>query len=116
VVPAGSQVMLDDAYEQAWARTGLALDRANFTVDERDKDHGIYAIRYVDPTDLSVATQGFWSQIFHGKKEKIAKPYRINVKALSETSCRVAVVDAAGVVQTTPQAQRIVKLLAAQIN
>jgi outer membrane protein assembly factor BamC len=115
-VVADNQIKLNDGYEAAWATTGLALEHANFTIDGRDKDTGLYSIRYVDPTDLSVATQGFWSQIFHGKKEKIAKPYQINVKALTENSCRVAIVDSAGVVQTSAPAQRILKLLAAQLN
>ncbi len=113
---ADGEITLNNGYDQAWALTGLGLEHANFTVDQSDKDHGLYSIRYVDPTDLTVATQGFWSQIFHGKKEKIAKPYQINVKALTENSSRVAVVDSAGVVLTTPQSLRILKLLATQLN
>ena len=38
-------------------------------------DRGIYFVRYVDPKDMTSAEQGFWSQVFHGKKEKVAKQY-----------------------------------------
>ena len=109
-------IKLNDSYDKAWLRTGLALDRANFTVDKRDRDAGLYAIRYVDPTDHSVAEQGFWAQIFHGKKEMKAAQYALNVKALTETTAQVAVVDKAGAVMTTPQAQHILALLADQMK
>ncbi len=110
------QMTLPESYDQVWLRTGLALDRANFTVDSRNRDTGIYAIRYVDPTDMSVEEQGFWHQVFHGKKEKKALNFSINVKALTETSTRVAVVDDAGTVQGTPQADRILHLIADQMR
>jgi len=110
------QITLPDSYDQVWLRTGLALDRANFTVDNRDRETGIYEIRYVDPTDMSVEEQGFWHQVFHGKKEKQAINFRVNVKALTETSTRVAVVDNSGVVLTTKQADRILHLLADQMR
>ena len=113
---AKNQITLNDSYDNVWLRTGLALDRANFTVDERDRNAGVYAIRYVDPTDNSVAEQGFWAQIFHGKKEKKALNFHLNVKALTETTTRVAVVDSAGVVLTTPQAQHILDLVAGQMK
>jgi len=110
------EINLTDPYDKAWLRTGLALDRVNFTVDNRDRNAGVYAIRYVDPTDNSVAEQGFWAQIFHGKKEKKALKYNLNVKALTETTTRIAIVDSAGAVDTTPQAQHILELVAAQMK
>jgi len=115
-VVAEHQITLADSYDKVWLRTGLALDRANFTVDERDRDNGIYAIRYVDPTDMSVAEQGFWAQIFHGKKEKKALSFRVNVKALTETSTRVALVEKDGKVLDTAQSQRILQLIADQMK
>ncbi|SAK53657.1 outer membrane protein assembly factor BamC [Caballeronia ptereochthonis] len=111
-----SQLTLPEAYDRAWLRVGIALDRANFTVDDRDRTKGVYYVRYVDPTDKSSAQQGFWSQVFHGRKEMKAKQYQINVRAITEQQTRVAIVDGKGEVDSSPQARQIMALLADQIS
>lgn len=42
---------LNDDYGRAWRRTGLALDRVGFTVEDRDRSRGLYFVRYVDPKE-----------------------------------------------------------------
>ncbi|MGZ2744633.1 outer membrane protein assembly factor BamC [Burkholderia stagnalis] len=111
-----SEVTLGEPYDRSWLRVGLALDRANFTVDDRDRAKGVYFVRYVDPKDLSAAEQGFWSQLFHGKKEKQAKQYRVNVKALTQDQTRVAIVDDAGAIDASPAARQIMALLVNQLR
>ena len=95
---------------------GLALDRTNFTVDDRDRGRGIYFVRYVDPKDMTSAEQGFWNQVFHGKKEKLAKNYEVNVRALTETQTRVSIIDSKGNVDSSPQARQIMGLLDDQLR
>ncbi len=73
-------------------------------------------MRYVDPKDLTSAEQGFWSQLFHGKKEKQAKQYRVNVKALTDDQTRVAVVDDSGSIDTSSPARQIMGLLVNQLR
>ncbi|KUZ95369.1 NlpB/DapX lipoprotein domain protein [Burkholderia ubonensis] len=111
-----SEVTLGEPYDRSWLRVGLALDRANFTVDDRDRQKGLYFVRYVDPKDLSAAEQGFWSQLFHGKKEKQAKQYRVNVKALTPDQTRVAVVDESGAIDSSQPARQIMGLLVNQLR
>ncbi|KPJ33717.1 NlpB/DapX lipoprotein domain protein [Burkholderia multivorans] len=111
-----SEVTLGEPYDRSWLHVGLALDRANFTVDDRDRTQGLYFVRYVDPKDLSAAQQGFWSQLFHGKKEKQAKQYRVNVKALTPDETRVAVVDETGAIDTSSPARQIMSLLVNQLR
>ncbi|WP_347467272.1 outer membrane protein assembly factor BamC [Burkholderia stagnalis] len=111
-----SEVTLGEPYDRSWLRVGLALDRANFTVDDRDRAKGLYFVRYVDPKDLSAAEQGFWSQLFHGKKEKQAKQYRVNVKALTQDQTRIAIVDDAGAIDASPAARQIMGLLVTQLR
>jgi len=111
-----SEVTLGEPYDRSWLHVGLALDRANFTVDDRDRTKGLYFVRYVDPKDISAAEQGFWSQLFHGKKEKQAKQYRVNVKALSSDQTRVAVVDDSGAIDTSTPARQIMGLLVNQLR
>ncbi len=111
-----TELTLGEPYDQAWARVGLALDRSNFTVDDRDRAKGLYYIRYVDPKDKSSDEQGFWSQVFHGRKEKVAKQYLINVKAVTENQTRVAVVGDKGDVEGSTPAKEIMSLLVNQLH
>jgi outer membrane protein assembly factor BamC len=111
-----SEMMLPEAYDRAWLRVGIALDRANFTVDDRDRAKGVYYVRYVDPNDKTSAEQGFWSQVFHGRKEMVAKQYQVNVRAVTEQQTRVAIVDDKGQPDASPQARQIMALLADQIS
>ncbi|PRY07516.1 outer membrane protein assembly factor BamC [Paraburkholderia sp. BL25I1N1] len=111
-----TELTLGEPYDRAWLRVGLALDRSNFTVDDRDLTRGLYFVRYVDPKDMTSAEQGFWSQVFHGKKEKVAKQYLVNVRAVTPNQTRVAVVDDKGTVDQSPQAQQIMSLMADQLH
>lgn len=111
-----SELTLDESYDRAWSRVGLALDRSNFTIDDSDRSKGLYQIRYVDPKDKSSDEQGFWSQVFHGRKEKVAKQYFVNVKAVTESRTRVAVVDGKGNVERSEPAKEIMSLLVDQLH
>ena len=111
-----TELTLSEPYDRAWLRVGLALDRSNFTVDDRDASRGLYFVRYVDPKDLSSAEQGFWSQVFHGKKEKVAKQYLVNVRAVTPDQTRVAVVDDKGAIDQSSQAKQIMGLMVDQLH
>ncbi|QCP49984.1 outer membrane protein assembly factor BamC [Trinickia violacea] len=111
-----TELTLDEPYERAWLRVGIALDRSNFTVDDRDRNRGLYFIRYVDPNDKSSEEQGFWSQVFHGRKEKEAKQYLLNVRAVTPNQTRVAVIDAKGEVDTSRPAKEIMGLVIDQLR
>jgi outer membrane protein assembly factor BamC len=110
------ELTLGEPYDRAWLRVGLALDRSNFTVDDRDRTRGLYFVRYVDPKDMTSAEQGFWSQIFHGRKEKVAKQYLVNVRAITPNQTRVAVVDDKGALDPSSQAKQIMSLMADQLH
>lgn len=111
-----SELTLGEPYDRAWVRVGIALDRANFTVDDRDRGKGIYYLRYVDPKDMTSDEQGFWNQVFHGRKEKTAKQYKLNVRAVTENQTRVAVVDDKGEVDTSRPAQEIMSLVVSELQ
>jgi outer membrane protein assembly factor BamC len=111
-----TELTLSEPYDNAWLRVGIALDRSNFTVDDRDRTRGLYFIRYVDPKDLSSEEQGFWSQVFHGHKEKVAKVYRVNVRAITQDQTRVAVVDDKGAIDSSAPAKQIMALLVDQLR
>jgi len=111
-----TELTLGEPYDRAWLRVGVALDRANFTVDDRDRTKGIYYVRYVDPRDITSDSQGFWNQIFHGRKEKVAKQYKVNVRAVTENQTRVAIVDDAGQIDNSRPAREIMSLVVSELQ
>jgi outer membrane protein assembly factor BamC len=111
-----TEITLGEPYDDTWARVGIALDRANFTVESSDRTRGLYFIRYVDPKDLRSEEQGFWSQLFHGHTPKQAKQYRINVRALTPNQTRVAVVDDAGNIESSRPAREIMNIVTDELQ
>ncbi|PKO91917.1 MAG: hypothetical protein CVU15_10025 [Betaproteobacteria bacterium HGW-Betaproteobacteria-1] len=39
---------VNDQFDRAWRRVGLALDRVGFVVEDRDRSRGLYFVRYAD--------------------------------------------------------------------
>jgi outer membrane protein assembly factor BamC len=104
-------VLVDDGFERAWRRVGLSLDRTGFTVEDRDRAQGTYFVRYVEPgSDKS--EPGFFGKLFGGAaKNNAPLKYRIAVKSQGE-STTVSVLNAAGTPEISATAQRIVKVIA----
>ena len=104
-------VLVDEGFERAWRRVGLSLDRTGFTVEDRDRAQGTYFVRYVEPT-ADKSEPGFLSKIFGGNaKPSEALKYRIAVKSQGE-STTVSVLSATGTPEGSATAQRIVKVIA----
>ncbi|MBT8419440.1 MAG: outer membrane protein assembly factor BamC [Gammaproteobacteria bacterium] len=60
-----------EEFSRAWRRTGLALDRIGFTVEDRDRSRGLFYVRYVDPLRDTDEEKGWLSKLkFWGKDEK----------------------------------------------
>ena len=55
-------LQLDDNFDRAWRRVGIALDRSGFTVEDRDRGQGVYFVRYVDPASAGREEPSFFSQ------------------------------------------------------
>jgi outer membrane protein assembly factor BamC len=103
-------VLVDDGFDRAWRRVGLALDRTGFTVEDRDRAQGMYFVRYVEPSDGK--EPGFFSKLFGGSgKDTAPLKYRIAVRSQGE-STTVSVLNTAGAPETSANAQRIVKVIA----
>jgi outer membrane protein assembly factor BamC len=116
---ASSQVEVDEGFDRAWRRVGLALDRVGFTVEDRDRVNGVYFVRYVDPA--AEGTTGFLKKLFTfgaaADKEKEAQRYRILVKG--ETSGNASVVTVQnndGKPETTGTSAKILKLLGDELK
>jgi len=119
----GGQVSLtiDESFDRAWRRVGLALDRIGFTVEDRDRSKGIYFVRYVDPEadSRTKRSEGFLSKLaFWRKDDKVAaagSEYRLQVKGEGDATV-VGVLTREGGADTSDTARRILGLLQQQLR
>ena len=104
-------VQVDDDFDRAWRRVGLALDRTGFTVEDRDRSQGIYYVRYLPP-DPNKKEQGFFAKMF-GSTPKAAQAlkYQVQVKSTGNQSL-VTVLKGDGTPETSDNARRIAQVLA----
>ncbi|MCA1323094.1 outer membrane protein assembly factor BamC [Herbaspirillum sp. alder98] len=116
---AGSSVQVDESFDRAWRRVGLALDRVGFTVEDRDRSKGLYFVRYVDQNQdaKDKKEDGFFSRIFSSSKdkEKSAVKYRIAVAGSGDTS-NIVVQNADGKPEVSATADKILGLLNEQLK
>jgi outer membrane protein assembly factor BamC len=113
---------LDESFSRAWRRTGLALDRVGFTVEDRDRSRGLYFVRYVDPdTDIRGKKEGFFSKLkFWGDDDKADRDdgYLISLiggKDGDETT-QVVILNKRGEPESGDTADRILGLLHEQLK
>jgi outer membrane protein assembly factor BamC len=108
-------VQLNDDFDRAWRRVGLALDRTGFTVEDRDRSKGVYFVRYVDPT-VEKQEPGFFGKLLgRGSPQLPTTKYQIAVRSEARTSV-VTVLDGNGAPAPTADAQRIVRVLADELK
>jgi len=113
VVNAGGapMVQLNEDFDRAWRRVGLALDRTGFTVEDRDRSKGVYFVRYVDPK-VQKQEPGLFSKLLGGASQQLpTSKYQIAVRSQGQSS-QVAVLDNTGGPAPAADAQRIIQLLA----
>lgn len=115
-------LLLEEAFDRAWRRVGLALDRVGFTVEDRDRSQGLYFVRYVDP-DIDGKKKdddkGFMSKLMFWKGSASDKPsqaqYRIHLKPEGDLTT-VQVLTREGGVDRSDTSKRILGLLYEQLK
>lgn len=116
----GSTVQVDEGFDHAWRRIGLALDRVGFTVEDRDRSQGLYFVRYVDQAQDAKdkeSNPGFFSKLFSSSKDKDKKAarYRIVVKGSGDSS-NITVQNNDGQTEVSSAADKILALLNEQLK
>jgi outer membrane protein assembly factor BamC len=109
-------VMLIDKedFSRAWRRTGVALDRVGFAVEDRNRTDGVYFVRYNDP--LGEDEKGLLSKLaFWSSDEEKAKQYRIVLLAQGAET-QIIVNNAEGKRENSSTAKRILTLLEEQLR
>lgn len=114
----GSYLDLNESFDRAWRRVGLALDRLGFTVEDRDRVLGVYFVRYIDES-VAKHDKNFFSKWFTSKadeeKEKAAQRFRVFVKTVGTTT-QVEVLNGEGVAPTPQITEKILNLLSDQLK
>ena len=114
---------LDEPFDRAWRRVGLALDRVGFTVEDRDRSKGYYFVRYVDP-ESDVKTKkdegGLLSKLTFWRssdaKKTSSEQFRVVVKDASADMSEVQVLNKDGGKDTSDTSRKILTLLQAQLK
>ena len=114
---------LDEDFSRAWRRTGLALDRVGFTVEDRDRSRGLYFVRYIDPlkdVGSDQEDEGWLSKLnFWGEDDEQSGPsqdaYLISLIGEGDTT-QVVVLNTEGVRQASSTVDRILSLLHEQLK
>jgi len=107
-------LQVDESFDRAWRRVGLALDRVNFTVEDRDRAKGLYFVRYIDP-DSDNSSKGFFAKLFSSEKKREGGEYRLRVEGQGGQSI-ITVLTAEGGVDQSPTARKILTLLQQELR
>ena len=118
---AGNYVQVEESFDRAWRRVGLALDRVGFTVEDRDRTQGLYFVRYVDQGDDAKTTEkkGFFGNLFtfgsKAEKDKAAAKYRVSVQGTADSS-KISVLNNEGKPEVSKTGEKILTLLNEQLK
>jgi len=112
------QLEVLEPFDRAWRRVGLALDRVGFTVEDRDRQKGVYFVRYADPQGATKKDEGLLDKLAFWRDDKPqvkAEQYRVAVTGAEDKS-QVQVLDRSGTAESSPTAHRILALLHEQLK
>ncbi len=116
-------LVLNDSFDRAWRRVGLALDRIGFVIEDKNRASGVFFVRYAD-TELNQASQKeggllkslkFWSND-DNKKTSREQQYRIKVTDAGKSRSAVKVITEEGEDVNSDSASRIIELIYNQLK
>ncbi len=115
-------LQVQEPFDRAWRRVGLALDRVGFTVEDRDRQKGLYFVRYADPeAEMEKKDRdkpGLLDKLAFWRSSDVkvkAEQYRVQVKQASENS-EILVLNKDGGTESSQTAHRILSLLHEQLK
>ena len=118
-VSGAETLLVYEPFDRTWRRVGLALDRVGFTVEDRDRQKGLYFVRYADPdadTKDRRKKESVITRIFTRDEDKVqAQQYRVQVKQASDNS-EIQVFNKEGAAENSQTSRRILSLLNEQLK
>jgi outer membrane protein assembly factor BamC len=103
-----------EPFDRVWRRVGLALDRVGFTVEDRDRQKGVYFVRYADP-ETEKDSRGLLARMFSSESKVKPEQFRVHITQAGTTSS-VNVLNKDGGADASRTAQKILGLLHEQLK
>jgi len=116
-VPEGNDMLvLAEPFDRAWRRVGLALDRVGFTVEDRDRQKGLYFVRYADPeSEMALKDRGFIDRLFGSSPKAKPEQYRVQLQNAA-SGTEVSILNKDGAAERSSTSRRILTLLLEQLK
>ncbi len=110
----GAALRLDEGFDRAWRRTGIALDRMGLVVEDRDRSNGLYYVTKVEL--LEEEKKGWFASLFSDEDEKsTSRHYRVKVSGEDGTSL-VTLLDGEGKRLTSDNARALLERMREQMQ
>jgi outer membrane protein assembly factor BamC len=113
-------LVVNDSFDRAWRRVGLALDRVGFTVEDRDRSKGLFFVRYIDPeVDLKTGAKTGWLEklsFWKGAPKAPQPQFRVFVSDAGASMSQVQVQNVSGTAETGTTGKKILGLLYEQLK
>jgi len=109
----GETVVVEEDFPRAWRHAGLALDRAGFTVEDRDRSKGVYFVRYNDPLKEK-EKKGFFARLWSSDTPS-EEQYQVQLLD-RRTQTEITVLNKEGAPDSSPTGKRILTLLHEQLK
>jgi outer membrane protein assembly factor BamC len=113
-------LVVNDSFDRAWRRVGLALDRVGFTVEDRDRSKGVFFVRYIDPeADARDTDKRTWLQklkFWQSGPAKSQPQYRVYVADAGASMSQVQIQDSKGSPESSATGRKILGLLYDQLK
>ena len=102
----GKTIVLEDSFDHCWRRVGLAIERAELTLEDKDRTKGIYFLGTVKAKKSLLDKLQVW-------KDNTDMRYRVNVKD-NGASCEISVTNQDGTIDDT--AKQLIDTIYKKIN
>ena len=106
----GKTILLSEPFDKSWRQVGLALDRARFVVEDKDRANGVFFVRVNEPTK----DKGLLSKLAFWRSAE-SKPVRYQV-TVRENSLGVEVAANSMEGENVAEVQRIIEELFKQLS
>ena len=108
-------LQVNEPFDRAWRRVGLALDRGGFTVEDRNRAEGMYYVRYVDTDAVAGEKPGFFSGLFKRSAPESRPQYRVKLSTAGEQT-QITVLNSQGAPEVSATGRRILTVLGDQLK
>ena len=113
-VVGADSIQLDDNFDSAYRRVGAALDRAGFTIDDRNVSTGEYFVRYA--RNRGDADAGIFAKLFGGSRDALSGARKLKVAVSRSGSATVKVTDDKGAAAEADLTKTVVSVLVEELK